>query len=363
MHHTLFTAKMSALITHACQRTHTRTHKLRALTRAIKQSRNAKKRAHALHQPTAPHRTAYALNIVDGATNYMEVYYLKDKSSALVLDALQRFLKRNQSYLPKDNRIVRWHTDNGGEFISHDLNEFCEEFAVRRSYSIPYAPPQNAHAERMWGILLRPMRIMLAESRVHESFWTFAMDHACMLHNRLPSTKLAGERSPYQAKYTMPPDVSKIRVWGCTCWYFVPEHERTSKISPRALPAVHLGNDPDRNGYIVYVPELNRITSACHVNFQERKFLEFSSSGVVNQPKSIRRLRSNVELNQHQPSGLPPGPHYDEPRDADLDPDNRDDNNPDNTQDNNETHEETCNEPRCTLSKHPWGTGLLVHQS
>ena len=45
-----------------------------------------------------------------------------------------------------------------------------------------------------------------------------------------------------------------------------------------------------------------------------------------------------------------------EPRDADLDPGNRDDNNPDNTQDNNETHEEPCNDPRCTLSKHPWGT-------
>ena len=67
---------------------------------------------------------------------------------------------------------VAWYylprTDNGGEFTSSDLDEFCEEFAVKRSFSVPYAPPQNAHAERMWGILLRTVRITIAESKISE---------------------------------------------------------------------------------------------------------------------------------------------------------------------------------------------------
>ena len=103
----------------------------------------------------------------------------------------------------------------------------------------------------MWGLVLRTIRVLLAASHVHDSFWTYAARHACLLHNILPSTRLAGEISPYQAVYHMPPDVSSIRVWGCSCWYYVPEHERTSKISPRALPAVHLGIDPQRRGYLV----------------------------------------------------------------------------------------------------------------
>ena len=41
-----------------------------------------------------------------------------------------------------------------------------------------------------------------------------------------------------------------------------PLRNRESKRSPRAVPAVHLGGDPHRNGYLVYVPYLNRITSA-----------------------------------------------------------------------------------------------------
>ena len=89
--------------------------------------------------------------------------------------------------------MIRWHTDNGGESLSNDLHTFCSEFAICRSFSTPYAPPQNAHAERMWGLILRTIRILLAASHVHESFWPYAARHACMLHNVLPSSRLAGD--------------------------------------------------------------------------------------------------------------------------------------------------------------------------
>ena len=74
----------------------------------------------------------------------------------------------NKSYLPPPNTkpMMTWLTDNGGEFMSNDIDEFCTEFAVSRSFSVPYALPQNAHAERMWGIILECMRaIMREESR------------------------------------------------------------------------------------------------------------------------------------------------------------------------------------------------------
>ena len=60
-----------------------------------------------------------------------------------------------------------------------NLDEFCREFALVRSYSVPYAPPQNAQAERAWGILLRTTRILLAESGVSDQFWVYAIKHAC----------------------------------------------------------------------------------------------------------------------------------------------------------------------------------------
>ena len=141
------------------------------------------------------------------------------------------------------------------------MDAFCEEFAVKRSFSVPYAPPQNAHAERMWGILLRTVRTTMAESELHERFWTYAMDNAVDLHNSLPSTKLLNSISPFEAKTGKKPNLGRFRVFGCVTWYMLPDHERSSKIGPRSVPAINLGCDPNRKGYILYIPSLNRITS------------------------------------------------------------------------------------------------------
>lgn len=279
----------------------------------------------------------YLLNIVDSHTNELFIYPLRSKSSTDVLEAFQSFLKEQQQFLPTDKPIT-WHTDNGGEFMSSDIHVFCHEFAIIRSFSVPFDPPQNAHAERMWGILLRTMRIMLAESHVHESFWTYAARHACMLHNVLPSTKLAGEISPYQAKYKVPPRVDNIRVWGCTCWYHLHDHERDSKLSPRAVPAIHLGVDTQRHGHIIYVPYLNRITSAYHLSFQERKFLKFDEDGIRNLPRNVKPLRD--ETNLYRDSSHPNNTSVENHSDND-----------DNLSSDDDPHER-CPHPECTLPKH-----------
>lgn len=167
----------------------------------------------------------YALCIVDAYTHYAYLYFLRSKQSQEVRFAFETFLNTNRHLLPA-SRPVTWHTDNGGEFMSRDLDEFCSEFSVNRSFSIPYAPPQNAQAERLWGLLLRPTRIiMLYESGVSEMFWSYAMKHACELHNVLPSSLLPHAISPHECLFGSKPDVSRYRVWGCQVWYHLLDHE------------------------------------------------------------------------------------------------------------------------------------------
>ena len=133
-------------------------------------------------------------------------------------------------------------------------------------------------------------------SGVNEAFWTYAAEHACYLHNILPNSRLAGEKSPFQAKFGKAPDISNVRTWGCMCWYYLRDDERKSKVSPRAVPAVHLGRDQERNGYLVYIPSTHKITTAYHVTFQEDRFLEFTPQGVTNQPQRARPLRDMTRL-------------------------------------------------------------------
>ena len=136
----------------------------------------------------------------------------------------------------------------------------------------------------MWGILLRTVRITLEESGLPLKFWTYAMDNAANLHNSLPSRRFPQHtdfKSPTEAKTGQLPDLGKFRVFGCVAWYFLPEHERSSKLGPTSVPAVNLGCDPERKGYLLYIPSLNRITSAYHVSFQERRFLTFTNKYVT----------------------------------------------------------------------------------
>ena len=256
----------------------------------------------------------YALCFVDGATKYAALYLLKSKASVEVTDAFKAFLKDHKDHLTHGRRVT-WHTDNGGEFTSHNLDEFCREFAVARSFSVPYAPPQNAQAERMWGMLLRPVRIMLTGARINEAFWSYAIKHACQCHNVMPSSSQPNNASPWQSLTGVKPDVSKFRIWGCLVWYLIPDHELDSKVSPRAWPAVHLGFDPHRNGYLVYIPHKNRITTGYHVTFQEHRFLKVTSThitGLPNIPKPVRRpvmlYKEPRDNNKHPPPRPPPCP-------------------------------------------------------
>ena len=295
----------------------------------------------------------YIMCVVDASTNILWVAFLKSKSSTEVRHAMEQYLKEHSEFFIPGRKIT-WHTDNGGEFMSDDLDDFCQEFSIHRSFSIPYAPPQNAHAERMWGILLRTSRIILAESGVPTKFWTFAIQHAVNLHNVLPSTVLPQEISPSEALKGVAPNVERFRVWGCKVWHTLEKHELKSKLSPRSVPAIHLGIDPARKGYIIYVPYLNRITSSYHLNFQETEFLSFGSDGEANIPNNVRPLRgierTYKEKRDREQTDRPPAPPAPSPPPVapptDDQPADQQDSNPD-------VEPERCRHDKCTKPKHP----------
>ena len=60
----------------------------------------------------------YALCIVDSYSRYCALYMLKSKSSDEVLSSFREFLEDHKHHLAHGNKVT-WHTDNGGEFMSH----------------------------------------------------------------------------------------------------------------------------------------------------------------------------------------------------------------------------------------------------
>ena len=81
-------------------------------------------------------------------------------------------------------------TNNGGEFCSKEFEEFCKKCGIAWQKTTPYTPQQNGVAKRMNKTLMERARSMLSGSGLGQEFWAEAVDTACYLVNRSPSSAL-----------------------------------------------------------------------------------------------------------------------------------------------------------------------------
>ena len=125
----------------------------------------------------------YGINFCDRATKYVAVYSLANKEKETIIASFAEFLRDHEQFLPTG--VKRWHTDNGGEFYNNDMEQFCSELSIRRTYSTPYVPAQNPMAERTWSSILRRMRIVMAEQNTPMDLWPYAFKQAALVHNVL----------------------------------------------------------------------------------------------------------------------------------------------------------------------------------
>ena len=209
----------------------------------------------------------YACIFHDSFSKYVCVYCINDKSRESVLQAFERFLSDHQEVLP--NGVKQFWTDNGGEYCNEDMDAFCEELRINRTLTVPHLSQQNPYAERAWGTLQKHLRSSLIESGVDHRFWSYGIEQAALVTNILPDDNGV---SPYERVYGKKYDYTSLHVIFSLCYYLVPDKDRPSRLSPRALPAIYLGPDKHRNGHYVYVPSMQRLTSSYHLVFNEQRY-------------------------------------------------------------------------------------------
>ena len=255
--------------------------------------------------PTSLTGDKYAIVFHDSYTKYVAVYTIPNKEKETVVAAFQLFITNHEEHLP--HGVKQFWTDNGSEFCNSDMDKFCHELCVKRTYSIPYVSAQNPYAERTWGDLLRKTRICFAESNANELFWPEVIKHAATIHNVICDDQCS---SPYQRLHGEHYDYNRLHVVLCLCYYLVPDRDRASKLSPRALHATYLGPDPERQGHLVYVHALQRYTSAYHVIFNENRYYNKGLGSQVTFKDAADPYKPNDSIGQRMRS-------YREERDPD----------------------------------------------
>lgn len=153
----------------------------------------------------------YFVTFTDDATRYSTTFLLADKSTA----------PPSKSCAPTE-----------GASTVHDT------------------PQLNGIAERLNCTLAEKMRALLYMASLPKSLWGEALRHSTWLKNRT-STRALGGKTPWEALYGSPPDLSRLKRFGEAVWVHDPDG---SKLDPCAREGCWIGFDIESRGHWVYFP-------------------------------------------------------------------------------------------------------------
>ncbi|MBW0483316.1 hypothetical protein O181_023031 [Austropuccinia psidii MF-1] len=191
----------------------------------------------------------YYLKFTNDFSNFKIVYILKNKSETC--QAIKNYINQIKTTQNKPVRVMV--NDNGGEYVSRDVQEFIDKEEIRMEFTAPYSPQQNSVSERENRSTLEKAQSLLFNCKLPASFWGEAIVTSVFLKNITPSLP-AHTKTPFEIWYGKPFDLSRLQSFGCLCFVDIPKVKRHGKFSPTATKGIFLGYDNYKHNYRVMLP-------------------------------------------------------------------------------------------------------------
>lgn len=193
----------------------------------------------------------YFMVLVDDSTQFTHVSLLKRKNEAF--EQFKLFKVRVETFLNRKIKAIQ--SDGGGEFTSNDFIQFCAENGIQRRTSNAHTPEQNGVAERMNRTLMETARTMLHAKNLPKTLWGTAINTACYIRNRCPTSFLEN-KTPYEAWTNEKPDISHFKVFGSEAWVHIEKDNRKN------------GTLRQEDADLLDMEQLRKVTSLCHGTVQ-----------------------------------------------------------------------------------------------
>lgn len=204
---------------------------------------------------------------IEHVSSMAYVYFTKTQTTEDLIACLE-LLARDTGRLPK-----RLHSDCGPAYISTSMNAYAIKNKIEQTFSTPYHKNQNGKVERLTRTIKDGIRTMLHAAAAPEWLWPYAFSHMIYTRNRSPSAALNG-RTPYEVRFERTPDLSPLRVWGCSCYYLIQSDTETLKPRARKGFLLGMGKRGSRHSYHVgTISETGRfvVTTTSDVVFNENE--------------------------------------------------------------------------------------------
>ena len=153
--------------------------------------------------------------------------------------------------------------------MQQEFEEFCKKCGIARQKTTPYTPQQNGVAERMKKTLMERARSMLNGVELGQEFWVEAVDTACYLVNRSPSSALE-DKTPQEVWTGKKPFLSHLRVFGCDAYVHVLKEKQT-KLDSKSEKCIFIGYKDGLEGYKLWNPVTRKVVYSRDVVFREVK--------------------------------------------------------------------------------------------
>ena len=209
----------------------------------------------------------YFVYFTDDFSRCSAIYLMKLKSQ--VFDKFKEFEAAVTAETGERIGVLR--TDNGGEYMSREFQDFLKLKGIKHQTTVPHTPEQNGVAERLNRTLVEKARTMLVHAGVPLNLWGEAVVTANYLKNRLPTKALKGYVTPYEKWFGRKPDVSHLKVFGCIAYAHVPDVLRR-KLDEKAIKLRFIGYDQNTKGYRLYDKVSQKVYKRRDVTFNEGDF-------------------------------------------------------------------------------------------
>jgi transposase InsO family protein len=109
-------------------------------------------------------------------------------------------------------KIKTLRSNNGGEFMSKNFDDFLRECGIQRQTSAPYTPQQNGVAEQANRTIMECVKSMILAEQLDLEFWAEVVNIAVYIKNPCP-TEALDSKTPQEAWIDAKMDVSHLRVF------------------------------------------------------------------------------------------------------------------------------------------------------
>jgi transposase InsO family protein len=137
------------------------------------------------------------------------VSFLKEKTE--VFEKFKIFKALTETQIGKRLKAVRSY--QGGEFMSRDFKELCDEHGIKREYTIPRTPQQNGVVERKNRTVKEMARSMMNEKNIGQTYWVEAIHTAIHVLNKA-HLRPQCDKTPYELWFGIPASIKHFRVFG-----------------------------------------------------------------------------------------------------------------------------------------------------